>query len=283
MDGTQTETYPRARWRLLWQPEPQPGPWNMAVDEAVLQGVMDGTSPPTLRLYAWVPPALSLGVNQPVADADLARVQARGWDVVRRLTGGRAILHTDELTYAVVARPDDPRVRGDVLAAYRRLSTALLWALRALGVPAAWETRRDAYQTQGRHQAVCFQVPAVYEITVQGRKLVGSAQARKIRGVLQHGTLPLTGDITRIVDALAFPDDAARARARARLARRATTLEALLGRAVAWEEAAQAVAEGFRQTLNLDLEPAGLTPAERRRAQHLWETKYGARDWTRRV
>ncbi len=274
--------FPRARWRLLWQPEPLPGPWNMAVDEALLQGVMDGTSPPTLRLYAWAPPALSLGVHQAFADVDPARLAARGWDVVRRLTGGRAILHTDELTYAVVAPPDDPRVQGDVLAAYQRLSRALLWALRHLGVPATWETQRDAYRTQGQHHPVCFQVPAVYEITVQGRKLVGSAQARKLRGVLQHGTLPLTGDITRIVDALAFADETARAQARAKLAARATTLHALLGRPVPWEEAARAVAEGFRQTLNLELVPARLTPQERRRAQTLWETKYATRAWTRR-
>ncbi len=275
--------YPRARWRLLWQPEPWPGPWNMAVDEAILQGVMEGTSPPTLRLYAWAPPALSLGVHQPYTDADPARLLARGWDVVRRPTGGRAILHTDELTYAVMAPPDDPRVQGDVLAAYRRLSQALLWALRRLGVPADWETQRDAYRTQGQHQAVCFQVPAVYEITVAGRKLVGSAQARKVRGVLQHGTLPLTGDITRIVDALAFPDQAARERARRRLAARATTLHALLGQAPAWEEVARAVAEGFRQALNLDLVPGALSPQERRRAQALWAEKYGAQTWTRRV
>ncbi len=255
----------------------------MAVDEAVLQGVMDGSSPPTLRLYAWAPPALSLGVNQPFADVDPNRLQARGWDVVRRLTGGRAILHTDELTYAVMAPPNDPRVRGDVLAAYRRLSTALLWALRRLGVPAEWETQRDAYQTQGQHQAVCFQVPAVYEITVAGRKLVGSAQARKIHGVLQHGTLPLRGDITRIVDALAFPDERAREQARAKLANRATTLQALLGREVPWEEAARAVAEGFRHALKVELTPARLTPAERRRAQHLWATKYATQTWTRRV
>ncbi len=274
---------PRARWRLLWQPDPWPGPWNMAVDEAILQGVMAGASPPTLRLYAWAPPALSLGVHQPFADVDPDRLLARGWDVVRRPTGGRAILHTDELTYAVLAPAQDPRVQGDVLAAYRRLSQALLWALHSLGVPADWETRRETYRTQGQHQAVCFQVPAVYEIKVGGRKLVGSAQARKLRGVLQHGTLPLAGDITRIVDGLAFADEAAREQARQRLALRAVTLQALLGRPVPWEEAARAVAEGFRRTLNLDLWPGRLTPDERRRAQALWANRYANRAWTRRV
>jgi len=110
-------------WRLLLTP-PAPGAWNMAVDEALLESAGRGESLPTLRLYAWAPPCLSLGQAQPFADVDMARLRARGWQAVRRLTGGRAILHTDELTYSVTAPPDEPRVAGTVLESYNRLAQA---------------------------------------------------------------------------------------------------------------------------------------------------------------
>src|SRR5512137_863075 len=100
-----------SNWRLLYTPA-SPGAWNMAVDEAILEPIGRGESLPTLRLYAWSPPCLSLGVAQAYADVDLVRLRSRGWDVVRRITGGRAILHTDELTYSVVGPADHPILTG---------------------------------------------------------------------------------------------------------------------------------------------------------------------------
>ncbi|MBP8975043.1 MAG: hypothetical protein KBH93_14345, partial [Anaerolineae bacterium] len=111
-------------WRLLITP-PADGPLNMAVDQAIMEAVAAGRVPPTLRFFAWTPPCLSLGYTQPVADVDRARLAARGWDLVRRMTGGRAILHTDELTYSVALPATDPVVAGGVVESYRRLSAAL--------------------------------------------------------------------------------------------------------------------------------------------------------------
>ncbi|HEX9617401.1 MAG TPA: hypothetical protein VGA03_08280, partial [Anaerolineales bacterium] len=115
--------YPLARWRLIHTP-PAPGAWNMAVDEAILEAVGRGQADPTLRLYAWSPPCLSLGYAQPSSDVDLPQLHALGWDLVRRPTGGRAILHTDELTYAVIAPLSEPRLAGSVLESYQSLSQA---------------------------------------------------------------------------------------------------------------------------------------------------------------
>src|SRR5512136_792088 len=115
-------------WRLLKTP-PAHGAWNMAVDEAILKGMECTWSVPTLRLYAWEPACLSLGYAQPVADVDKPRLQARGWELVRRLTGGRAVLHTDELTYSVIAPIQEPRVVGTVLESYHRLAQALMEAM----------------------------------------------------------------------------------------------------------------------------------------------------------
>ncbi len=165
-------------WRLLLHPTPARGAWNMAVDEAILEACGRGESLPSLRLYSWQPPCLSLGYAQPLSDVDLPRLQARGWDLVRRPTGGRAILHTDELTYAVIAPPHEPRVAGTVLECYNRLALALMMALRTLGLPV--EVQAEAAIPAAHNQnPVCFEIPSTYEITLRGKKLVGSAQSRR--------------------------------------------------------------------------------------------------------
>ena len=239
-------------WRLLLSPAAT-GRENMAVDEAILDLATRRETPPTLRLYAWDPPCLSLGRGQPLAHVDMVRLEAEGWDWIRRPTGGRAILHTDELTYAVAGPIDHPALDGGVLDSYRRLSAGLVRGLELLGVQPdpPVETRLDE---SARRQPVCFEVPSAYEITVGGRKLIGSAQVRRRSGVLQHGTLPLGGDLTRICRVLRYPDEAARSAAAERLAAHAVTLEQLLGRRVGWEEAASALAEGFRKALGWSLE-----------------------------
>src|SRR5512143_1238392 len=117
------------RWRLLITP-PAHGAWNMAADESILEHIGRGESLPTLRLYAWEPACLSLGHAQPFADVDMTRLRQRGWEVVRRATGGRAILHTDELTYSVIAPNDETRLAGTVLESYNRLAQALLLAVQ---------------------------------------------------------------------------------------------------------------------------------------------------------
>jgi lipoate-protein ligase A len=174
-------------WRLMLDP-PSDGARNMAVDEALLEETAAGRSLPTLRLYAWDPPTLSLGFAQPAADCDREALKRLGWGLVRRPTGGRAILHTDELTYSITAPESHPLMQGGVLESYRRLSLGLLAGLRLLGV----DVQADPGQ-RGRAAGnpVCFEIPSQYEISAGGRKLIGSAQARRLGGVLQHGAFPL--------------------------------------------------------------------------------------------
>ncbi|RPI28888.1 MAG: lipoate--protein ligase family protein, partial [Chloroflexota bacterium] len=235
--------------------------------------------------YAWQPPCLSLGYSQSSADVDKQRLHANGWDLVRRPTGGKAILHTDELTYSVNGPHDDPRLAGSVLESYSRLSQALLNALHLLNIPAeASELAQDAPAAKGAAQGpVCFEVPSNYEITVSGKKLIGSAQARRKEGVLQHGSLPLYGDLGRITQALVYPDEESRSQAAIRLLKRATTVEQVLNKIIAWEDAAQAMAQAFQETLNIELQPASLTSGELQRAGELLEAKYNHPAWTERV
>ena len=272
--------YPLATWRLL-RSAPASGATNMAVDEAILRAVVEGQVLPTLRLYAWEPACLSLGRAQSLADVNLHALRATGFDLVRRPTGGKAILHVDELTYSVVAPQAEPRVAGGIVESYRRLSAGLMRGLERLGVTDIVADRRAVPPpvggAGGGKGPVCFEVPSDYEITAGVRKLVGSAQMRARSVVLQHGALPLYGDITRICPLLTVRPDPARVRARA------TTVEEALGRPVTWDEAADALAAGFVEALNLHLEPGTLTDEERAWAEELRAKKYATDEWTRRV
>ncbi len=282
MTDPENQPFPPGQWRLITTP-PAAGAWNMAVDEALLEGMNSENALPALRLYAWSPPCLSLGYAQPASDVDMEALHQRGWELVRRPTGGRAILHTDELTYAVIGPHSEPRLVGSVLESYQRLSRALLQALHRLQVPAHSQAQALIPPGSDPKGAVCFEVPSNYEITVNGKKLIGSAQARRRDGVLQHGSLPLTGDIQRITRALVFPDAASRQAAAVRLTDRATTVAESLGREVSWDTAAQAFVEAFQDTLNLRFIKRELTSQELQRAEALMAEKYANQKWTFRV
>jgi lipoate-protein ligase A len=274
--------YPPATWRLVVQGEAD-GATNMAMDEAILDAVIEGASPPTLRFYAWSPPCLSLGRNQPLTDVDLAACRAGGVDVVRRPTGGRAILHCDELTYSATLLQGDPRAEGGVVESYRRLSAGLLTGLQVLSVAAVATVPAVEQRTATSDlTAVCFEIPSDYEITVKGRKLLGSAQWRGRGGVLQHGTLPLHGDLARILDYLTL-SGAEREEQRSCVRERAITLEEALGYPPSFARVARALAGGFAHALNLTLLPGALSDRERGLATELRHSRYAAGDWTARV
>jgi len=260
----------------------------MALDEAILEAAGCRQALPTLRLYAWQPACLSLGYAQPFTDADQTGLVDHGWQLVRRPTGGRAILHIDELTYSVCGPLDEPRLAGSVLESYRILSGALLVALNLLGIQAEAvpQAGLQAAPQPGKSiptNPVCFEAPSNYEITFNGKKLIGSAQARRKEGVLQHGSLPLTGDLARITQALSFPDEPARCQAAERLLKRAATAETALGHAPTWEQAAQAFIAAFQQALNLELLPAEPDPAELQRAEQLVRDKYAHPTWNEKT
>lgn len=263
------------QWRLIYD-SPAPGAVNMAADEAILAAVSLGEQPPTLRLYGWIPPCLSLGYGQRARDVDRARLAALGWDIVRRPTGGSAILHTDELTYSVALPIDHNLARGGIIESYRRLSEGLQAALIQLGA----QPRAERAESPVQPGVVCFETPSHYEITVDGRKLIGSAQVRRKHGLLQHGTLPLTGDISCICDVLAYPDDADRTAAKAAVRARAITLSESLGREIGWQTAAEAVAQGFAAAFDIAFTTESLSPSESAHAEQLAREVYASDEWT---
>ena len=184
------------------------GAANMAIDAALLDEVENTPSPKTIvRFYQWQRPTISLGRNQQIETAvDRAFCDESGVDIVHRPTGGRAVLHDDELTYAVAS--NDNSCFGDTIYAnYKSVSEALRDGFHRLGVPAvlAPETRRTPTQRAGV-DLPCFISPSRYELTVGGRKIVGSAQRRLRRGFLQHGSMPIGCDREKLARATRMPD-----------------------------------------------------------------------------
>lgn len=184
----ETDT-PRLRWLI---DPPADGPTNMARDEAILQSVGLGVSPPTLRFYRWSPPTISLGYFQRYADYAALPPPAGDLAVVRRQTGGGAILHDLELTYALVLSLDHPWLNhAGSIALYEHVHSAFATILSDYGVPV---TRPDSQAPAGCSHGgpfFCFSAHSRFDLLVDGRKLMGSAQRRTATAVLQHGSLIL--------------------------------------------------------------------------------------------
>jgi len=261
-----------AAWRLLLDP-PAAGAWNMAVDEVLLDGAAAGSAPPTLRFYAWAPPCLSLGYFQPFDVVDVAGCLRLGVDVVRRPTGGRAILHDRELTYSVTL---PLRLLGGdraVLPSYHRLSLALERGLNRLGAPVVLAPERAA-QPGPDHGPVCFDRPSAHEILLDGRKLVGSAQVRRATAILQHGSILIEPRIDRLLACLWLPDG-----------HDARIQDGVAGLAEVGDfdpaKIASTLADAFAEEFGVRLVPARLRPDEGQAADALVDSKYQAAAWTR--
>ena len=260
----------RPAWRLLVT-EAADGATNMAIDETLWRGRRAGTSPPTLRFYAWAPPTVSLGYGQALEhEVDQAVCRALGVGLVRRPTGGSAIYHDGperELTYSVAATNDDLGIGVDLLASYRWIARALARGLRTLGAPVDIVERRREY---GPVPAFCFARTGTYELELDGRKIVGSAQRRHGKSFLQHGSILLGIDAPRV--AAIFP-------ATADPVASVATLERALGRRPDWDACVTAIADAFEAEHAIELRPGGLTDEEAAHVETLAREKYATDAW----
>lgn len=254
--------------------EPLDGALNMALDEALLLGRLADTAPPTLRFFSWQPATISLGYGQALDHRiDVTAASALGIGLVRRPTGGSAILHEGpelELTYSVAARAGDFEGADDLLETYRWIGTALAAGINRLGAPVEMVPVQPSDPTA--MPTFCFARTGSFELEVAGLKVVGSAQRRQGSGFLQHGSVMLAAAPDRL--RRVFPTE------RDPLAGM-TTLGAVLGRRPAFEETMTALAEGFRAVHGLELAAGGLAVEEVERAESLVREKYGTDRWTR--
>lgn len=184
-------------WRFL-DSGPATGAVNMAVDEELLAAASRGPSAPVLRFYTWDPPAVSIGRFQDEErSCRRAECERRGIAVVRRITGGRSVLHYRELTYSIVARTDDPLFPNDILGTYKAIAQGLLAGLRGLGVDAELVSRSGQHAEKVRpytRDPACFSSPSWFELLARGRKIAGSAQRRISGAFLQHGSVLIDYD-----------------------------------------------------------------------------------------
>lgn len=238
----------------------------MATDEAIAIAFSKGRVPPTLRFYGWSSPSVSIGSFQKW-ESEWDDLLGRGaLRFVRRITGGRALLHDRELTYSVIASTKDPLFAGGIKETFYAIAGGFLAGLNALGVAAEIYAPARSQRIERPQSALCFASTSWYEITAQGRKLIGSAQRRWVNHFLQHGSLILERS-----PAGGFP-----------LSENQIDLAGLLPKLPSGEEIERAIKEGFESKLPIRLEADPLTPEEEEIAARLAKEKYGTDAWNRR-
>lgn len=258
-------------WRLL-PATAADGFRQMALDQALLESASAEGFPPTLRFYRFDPPALTLGRFQPAGHADPEACRRRGFDIVRRPTGGKAILHKDDFTYSLVL-PPSARMPQGVEESYAFICRGIIAALAALGIDAGLVPRGG-----GRSGVrACFSAPASADLQAGGRKLCGSAQTRRGGAILQHGTIPLKDHGDLLFSLLSGTADEAGEGPR-EYARACTCLEELTVGA-SWDEIALAFRHGFESEFRVRLVPGELTGAERAAADSLLQA-YTSTAWS---
>src|SRR5437763_6960154 len=247
---------------------------NMAIDEAVLLHHLRGASPPTLRVFRWSVPSISLGRFQSIEREILTDVcHQQGVALVRRPTGGRAVYHRDEFTYSIVIGKRHG-VPAGVVAAYAYLAQGLIAALHSLGVPAVLSDERISKHPS----AACFASSTQADLTSGGFKLVGSAQVWKDDALLQQGSLPLDDRAAEFFSMLRYPTETAREEALALYQEKTMPLRTFIPTA-SWEQVAGAFRSGFSRALQGEFAPGELSQSEWELAQQLVEEKYSKLEW----
>jgi len=245
--------------------------YNMAVDEAILNSHLAGHAPPTLRLYEFSPPAVSLGYAQKISKVNWQRLQELGYEVVRRPTGGRAVLHLQDLTYSFVAPVRSTTCSGDrqalslsVVEAHKEICQALILTFAQFGI----ELELGRSQSNYRHFEDCFEATTTADLHFQGRKVVGSAQLRRKSALLQHGSIVLQAGLPMLSDLLSEASEGAKIVQ----AKRPGSLFELAGRTLNATEFNQAFKTGFGQAFGVSFYDGSMSEFELNDLAHLKST-----------
>lgn len=252
------------------------GPWNMAVDEAIFLSVMDGDSPPTLRFYAWNPVCLSIGYFQKINTINIVECRKSNVDLVRRPTGGRAVLHYDEITYSITI-PVPGGKEGSITDTYKSLNTGILKGLKKFGINGNFHRRQSGKIRKSPGSPSCFNSPSLYEILVDGKKLLGSAQVRRNGYLLQHGSIPVNID-RNLINSLLISDNSLNIRTQ--VFDSYTTIYELIDPLPEREIIIDSIIDGFKETLDAKfIFDASITDEEIKKSDKLFNEKYSNDAW----
>jgi lipoate-protein ligase A len=257
---------------------------NMAIDEAIFNQVMQGKSLPTIRFYNWQPPTLSFGYNQKIAaEIDLERLEKYNFDYVRRPTGGRLVLHYDEVTYSVIA-PTEQHLSGSILQTYSQISQVLLAGLKNMGVEADFEKKGLSAQHQREPANPCFTSSSRFELNFNRKKIVGSAQVRKNNTLLQHGSILLNHDQSLIAEFMPKLTEEQRNRFANLLKKKSVAINQIVEQPKSYHEAVQSFITAFKQKWAEDVFVISnsLSKNEIEKTKELERSKYGSTDWNKR-
>jgi len=262
----------------------------MAIDEAIMIAHREGLVPPTIRFYQWSPPAVSLGYFQDLEkEINIDTCQGMGIDIIRRPTGGKAVLHDKELTYSFIIREDHPLVNDSILETYKKISGGIIRGLSYLGIKAVLVPLREKLnnalssnenKSEIHHsdiKSICFSVPSQYEVQVEGKKIVGSAQVRKKEIVLQHGSLLIELEKDKLFSVFNFPS--AQIREKNKIRFKATSLEEILKKKINFSELSEILSRGFEEEFEIKLTEGKLTEKEEKISKDLLENKYSTYKW----
>lgn len=256
--------------------------YNMALDELLMDKVREKEITAALRFYEWEIPTLSLGYFQKVQkEIDTDKVNDYGYQMVRRQTGGRGVLHDKELTYSVILPENYHDMPDSVTESYKVLSHGLLHGFRNLGLDADFsipKTKEEKKELTQIRSSVCFDTPSWYELVVEGRKIAGSAQTRKKGVILQHGSILLDVDIDHLFDMFKYGNARLKEKMKASFKEKAVAINDLTEKSFKVPELYGAFKSGFEKGLQIELENYELTPFDKERLEVLIE-KYRSEEW----
>jgi lipoate-protein ligase A len=248
---------------------------NMAIDEAIFHETIKSKKQPTIRFYGSIPAAVSIGYFQDAAkELNIEKCRGEGIDVARRITGGRAVVHFNEITYCIAAGDKEKYFPADIPGTYKIISQCIARGLSDLGIKATLAEEGRA-QTKEEISPCCFSSPSKNELLVNGRKICGSAQVRRRGGFLQHGLLLMAYHPEETADFL-LPERAPVGLEKLR--RSVTSVNEELDFTVDEREICSKLKKGFSEELGIDLEEGALTPAEEKLKDELMK-KYTDADW----
>ncbi len=268
------------KWRILNTGKSSPE-YNMALDEAIMEGVIQGQSQPTIRFYDWDPPTLSCGYNQSAEkEVNMELVKATGVGFVRRPTGGRLVFHKEEITYSVIS-PLTEKLAGNVTDSYAQISLALEKGFQLMHVAVELEKGSLSTDSQRAEANPCFSSTSRYELHYQQKKIVGSAQMRKETALLQHGSILLNYDQSIVVDYLPNLSEEQRAKLKDYLRRKTISINQILTSKIGYQEAVENFIEGFKIVWNdADFEFCDqISEFEEENLEKIKLSKYSTTEW----